>query len=117
MASSWAPKTQATYNTELKKWFRYSAMNNINPHQPTFEQALNFLVWLHVDQKAKYSTIASARSTMSAFTPTQQEMAFGKHPLVSKVIKGMFRERPRIPRKVVIYDTNKVLQYLRQLAR
>ena len=49
MASSWAPKTQATYNTELKKWFKYSTMNNINPHQPTFDQALDFLVWLHVD--------------------------------------------------------------------
>ena len=115
VASSWAPKTQATYNTELKKWFKYSAMNNINPHQPTFDQALDFLVWLHVDQNAKYSTIASARSTMSAFTPMQQETVFGKHPLVSKVIKGMFRERPRIPRKVVIYDTNKVLQYLDSL--
>ena len=115
VASSWAPKTQASYNTELRKWFKYSKMRDIDPHLPTFDQALEFLVWLHDVQKAKYSTIASARSTMSAFTPTQQEVTFSKHPLVSKVIRGMFRERPRIPKKVVIYDTDKVLQYFDSL--
>ena len=52
---------------------------------------------------------------MSAFTPAQQEVTFGKDPLTSKVVKGMFRERPRIPRKVVVYDTNKVIRYFSQM--
>ena len=76
---------------------------------------LIFWVWLHDTQAANYSTIHNARSAMSAFTPAQQEVTFGKDPLTSKVVKGMFRERPRIPRKVVVYDTNKVIRYFSQM--
>ena len=115
MASSWAPSTQSTYNSELRKWFQYCEENALTLHKPTFELALKFLVWLHDVKKARYSTIYSARSAMSAFTPPQQEVTFGKHPLVSRVVKGMFRERPRIPRRVVIYDTNKVIRYFSRM--
>ena len=48
---------------------------------------------------------------MSALTPMQHGVTFGKDPLVSRVVKGMFRERPRISRKLVVYDTNQVIQY------
>ena len=117
MASSWAQSTQATYNTEIKKWFVFCKEHSLCPQKPTFELALQFLVWLHEKHAAKYSTIHSARSAMSAFTPTQQEMTFGKDPLVSRVVKGMFRERPRIPRKVVVYDTNKVIRHFSNMPR
>ena len=112
VASSWASSTKSSYNSELRKWEKYCADNALSPNQPTFELALKFLVWLHDKQGAKYSTICNARSAMSALTPAQQEVTFGKCPLVSRVVKGMFRERPRIPRKVLVYDTNKVIRYI-----
>ena len=115
VASSWAASTQSSYNSELKKWWGYCEEKGLSPHEPTFERALDFLVWLHDTQGANYSTIHNARSAMSALTPAQQEVSFGKDPLTSKVVKGMFRETPRIPRKVVVYDTNKVIRYFSQM--
>ena len=115
VAASWAQSTQASYNTELKKWFQFCEGKGYDPTQPDNEKGLAFLVWLHDTKKAKHSTIKNARSAMSAFTPTQSNTTFGKDNMVARVLKGMFRERPRIPRKVLIYDTNTVIQYLSSL--
>ena len=112
VAQSWALTTQATYNCELKKWFVFCRERNIDPNKPDFDSGIEFLVWLHQVHQAKYSTLANARSAMSAFTPLQDEVSFGKHPLVSRIMKGMFRVRPRIPRRVVTYDTNKIIAFL-----
>ena len=49
---------------------------------------------------------------MPNLLPAEGGITFGKHPLVSRVMKGMFRERPRIPKKVLVYDTSVVLNFL-----
>ena len=83
----------------------------IDPYSATFEQGSEFLVYLHNDIKAKYSTVAAARSALSAILPLQQGNTFGKDPIVNRVLKGMFRERPSLPKHM--YDTIAVLRYIR----
>ena len=114
VASSWAKSTQASYNTELKKWAQFCRIKGYDL-TPTEDKGVEFLVWLHDDAKAKHSTIKNARSALSAVTPLEHDKSFGRKALVSRVLKGMFRERPQIPKRVVIYDTNKVLEYVSSL--
>ena len=82
VASSWARKTQASYNSELKKYFTFCANRGIDPYKPTFDTGLQFLVWLHQEQKANYSTLASARTVMSNFISPEGGTTFGSNPLV-----------------------------------
>ena len=56
-----------------------------------------------------------ARSAISALAPLQNGLTFGQDPIISRVVKGMFRERPTIPRKVAIYDTSLVINYILSL--
>ena len=42
-------------------------------------------------------------------------VSFGKLPLISRLLKGMFKIRPSLPRYTVTYDVNIVFNYLRTL--
>ena len=114
--SSWAAGTQVTYNSQLKKWAGYCEDHGIEPSKGTFAQALDFLVGLFEGKEASYSVVATARSALSSILPVAGDGAtFGEDPLVSRTLKGMFKERPQLPRKVVIYDPDIVLDFMRSL--
>ncbi len=115
VAASWAPATHRGYNTMLGKWRQYCKVHDRDPLTINFKEGLDFLVWLHNVRNHNYDTIAAARSAISAVAPLEGGVTFGKDPTVSKVVKGMFRERPRIPKKMLVYDTNIVLRYMESL--
>ena len=52
------------------------------------------------------------RSALSAVLPPREGYTFGKHPLVSRMLKGIFKLRPSLPRHTVTFDTNVVLKYI-----
>ena len=39
----------------------------------------------------------------------------GKHPTITRLLKGAFHERPPLPRYTSTWDVNRVLQYLKSL--
>ena len=112
VASSWAPKTQQSYNTALKKWDRFCTLKQWDTSSINFDKGLQFLVWLYEEEGATHGVVAASRSVRSAIAPEQYGTTFGKDPLVSKVVKGMFKERPQLRRKLVVYDTDIVIKYM-----
>ena len=112
IASSWAPSTLQGYNSYFKKWCAYCEHQNIDRSKATFSMEIEFLVHLFKNLDEKYSSIAGARSMLSAVLPLRSGVTFGKDPSVSKVLKGIFRSRPKLPRRVVVYDPNVILQYM-----
>ena len=64
VSASWAKSTQATYNSELKKWYIFCQEKGEDPNIIDFDIGLRFLVWLHDVRKANYATIASTRSVI-----------------------------------------------------
>ena len=77
-------------------------------------QDAEFLAELY-REKAKYWSIAGARSVLSAILPMKNGVSFGKDPLVSRLIRGVFKWRPSLPKHTVIHDTNVVLEYIKRL--
>ena len=86
-----------------------------DPYNASFEQGADFLAELFEEQGEKYGNIAAARSALSAILPKREGVSFGKHPLVSKLIKGIFKERPSLPKHTVVYDTEIILRYIDSL--
>ena len=118
LLASWAPKTQASYNTYIKKWLPYCQENNISdPYQATYSDAINFLSYLFHEGKYQYGSIAAARSALSAILPKQDGKTFGEHPTVSKLLKGIYKLRPSLPKYTVIYDPDIVLSYIATLPK
>ena len=113
--ASWAPKTISSYDVYIKKWVQYCKDNSINdPHKASYEEAMSFIADLY-NNGYKYGTIANARSALSAILPKKGGVTFGQDPMVSKLLKSIFRLRPTLPKHTVMYDPELVLNYINEL--
>ena len=75
---------------------------------------MDFLTELF-DEGKQYSAINTARSALSTIISLPGQIPFGKHPMVSRFLKGVFQLKPALPRYVATWDVGVVLQYLRKL--
>ena len=61
----------------------------------------------------KYHIIGVYRSTISNFYHPLDGIIIGKHPLMSKLIKGVYSMCPPEPKYFVTWDVNQVLSFLK----
>ena len=73
---------------------------------------LDFLTELY-EQGQQYSSLNTARSALSSVIVLAGDVPIGKHPLVCRFLKGVFQERPALPRYVDTWDISLVLNYLK----
>ena len=64
---------------------------------------------------SSYSTLNTARSALSITFVVSDSDTFGRHPLVSRFMKGVFETRPSLPRYGETWDVNLMLNYLSSL--
>ena len=57
----------------------------------------------------------TARSAFSLVVFSPEGCTFGNHPLVSRLLKGVFTKRPSLPRYHSVWDVGIVLKYLKTL--
>ena len=81
----------------------------------SYDQAMSFLSDMFYKEKGKYGTIAIACSALSAILPKINGQTFGKDERVSKMIKGIFKFPPSLPKYIVTYDPDIILQYMDSL--
>ena len=81
----------------------------------SYDQVISFLSNMFYEEKGKYGTIAVACSALSAILPKINGQTFGKDERVSKMIKGIFKFHPSLPKCIVTYDPDIILQYMDSL--
>ena len=67
------------------------------------------------DNGLGYSALNTARSALSTIISLQGNKSFGDHPLVTRLLKGVFNTRPTLPKYTVVWDVNTVLDHLKTL--
>ena len=109
--NSWSQGTKKGYESYLKEWVLYCNTKDIPIETAMYSTnvAIDFLTYLFRVKKLGYSAVNTARSALSTIITTGNDFTFGKQPLVCRLLKGMFRERPSLPRYTVTYDANIVL--------
>jgi len=75
---------------------------------------LDFLVVLF-DAGLGYSAINTARCSLSTFI-TLGHYTAGAHPLVVRFMKGVYNQRPSIPRYTAVWDVSVMIKFLKALA-
>ena len=115
--ASWQNRTKKKYcnSTCIKKWQNFCTPRKINHIQPSLVPVLDFLTALH-QQGLTYNAIDTARSALSSSVTLEDGTCVGKHPLVSKLRKGIFQEKPPRPKYTEIWDALIVLIYLESLS-
>ena len=67
------------------------------------------------EQNHKHGVIAVAKSALSAVLYKRNGLSFGQDPNVSQMMKGIFKLRPTLPKYVVTYDPDIILNYINTL--
>ena len=95
--SSWRSNTSKKYNTYIKQWIEFCEKSNRDFQDATIKDGLGFLTNLF-EHKKHYSTISFARSVLSLFINTGNNVEFGKEQIVQKYMKGIFHLQPSLPK-------------------
>ncbi|VDI71102.1 Hypothetical predicted protein [Mytilus galloprovincialis] len=101
--------------TYIKKWFIFCLERKEDKFHTSVELVLEFLTYLF-ECGLSYSALNSARSALSAFGLTFDNVPVGKHPLVIRFLKGVYHLRPTVHNDVNIWDVSIVLRLLRRLS-
>ena len=72
---------------------------------------IEFLTLLF-EEGLQYSALNTARSAISMVVTLVADMPVGKHPLVTRFMRGVFQLRPALPRYTNTWDVGIVIKYL-----
>ena len=114
MSAAWRKGTEKSYSSAWKCWSSWCSQRGCNPLSPSIGQILQFLT--EEFQKGKqYSTINSYRSALSATLPTMDGYPVGQHPLVCRLLQGVFNKRPPAPRYQNVWNVSIVIAHICKL--
>lgn len=74
---------------------------------------VNFLA--HLFKEYQHRSLNAYRSAISSVHEKADGYEVGQHPLVYRVLKGAFNQRPPKPRYEFMWDVSKVLNYIDSL--
>ena len=114
LMNSWREKTKLQYNVYLKRWFEFSRESIENPLRPTLHDGMEFLTYLF-SQGYSHGQISRARSAISVLIDQVNDISFGRHPLVKRLMKCIFEARPIFPKYRTVWSVNIVFNYFRTL--
>ena len=113
---SWRPSTKKLYTTYLNKWAVYCVQGNISLLSPTLPQACKFLRLLS-EQGLGYASVNSARCALSTVLCHFDSVTFGSHPIVCRLLKGIYERNPPKPRYEEFWDVNNIFQLFKSWGR
>ena len=102
------------YRSYIEKWLRFSSQNSIHPLSPTIVDVVNFITGCY-DKGLGHSAISTARSALATFISIDN-VPLGQHPIITRLIKGIYTSRPAIPKNTIVWDTEIILTYLKRLS-
>lgn len=103
--------TQKQYHSYIESWFTFCGRKD-NPISPDINTVLAYLTSLY-DKGLGYSSINTARSAISSFLHVCGNFNIHDNGRVSRFMKGVFNDRPALPRYKTTWDVGTVLCYLK----
>ena len=114
LLQSWKPGTQSAYNTPWNKWTRWCNSRKTDPFRSSVVDIGNFLAE-EFDRGLEYRTLNVYRSAISALHPSVDGTPVGAHPLIKRLMSGVFNGRPPKARYADTWDVNRVLLHCASL--
>ena len=115
LLASWKERTEKQYESAWKQFCRWCHKKLVNLFSCYLDSILLYLSDLY-EKGLQYRTINSHRSTISMTHLPIDNVCVGAHPLVSRLMKGIFNLRPAVPKYLKTWDVSVVLKYLISLS-
>ena len=114
LLASWRDKSGKTYDSLFRKWAGWCIERDIDPVSGDVASVVNFLAELF-HQGYQHRSLCSYRSAISSVHEQVDGQPIGSHPMVSRLLKGAFHERPPQPRYSTTWDVSKVTNHIESL--
>ena len=114
LEAGWSKGTNTTYQSAWKRWHGWCSRREINPISCTVQPFLEFLTSLF-KEGLRYRTINTIRSAISMTHDHIEGIPMGQHPLVTRLLKGVYNSRPPQPRYLATWDVDVVIRYFQSL--
>jgi integrase len=79
------------------------------------KEFLEFLFCIYQGDNLGYSAVNTARSAVSTVLMIDN-VAAGQHPLVCRFLKGVYNQKPALPRYTATWDVSDMINYIRRLS-
>ena len=86
----------------------------MDPFSTTLTNILDLLTEMYNENK-EHSTINSYRSAISTFHAKFDGVPAGQHPMVTRLMQGIFNTRPSKPRYTSVWDVEIVLNHIKSM--
>ena len=96
------------YEPYIKRWKQYCSKRKMDPFLAPAETGVNFPVELY-HTGVGYSTINTTKCALSTCILIDGCKSLGSHPLVSRLIEGVFESTPTLPKYSETWDIKQVL--------
>ena len=114
LLASWREKSGKTYDSLFRKWAGWCTERDIDPLSGDVTSVVNFLADLF-HQGYQHRSLCSYRSAISSVHEPVDGQPIGSHPMVSRLLKGVFHERPPQPRYSTTWDVSVVTNHIESL--
>ena len=108
--ASWRKGTQKSYATAWGKWCGWCDRRETDPVSAPMKYLLDFITEEFKNGK-QYSTLNTYRSAISATHVGYSGTPAGQHPLVCRLLQGIFNSRPPMPKNVTLWDVEIALKH------
>ena len=109
--AGWSKATNTAYQSSWGRWNCWCVERGIDPFSCHVSEFLDFLAGLY-EEGLEHRTINSIRSAVSMIHCHVEGIPFGQHPLVTRLLKGVYNSRPPRPRYSATWNVNSVLHIL-----
>ena len=111
LLASWRQKSSKSYDSLFRKWISWCNERDADPVSGPVSEVVNFLADLF-EQGYQYRSLNSYRSAISSVHDKVDGYEVGQHPLVTRLLKGVFHERPPQPRYSRTWDVSVVTSHI-----
>ena len=110
LLASWRNKTSKAYDSHFRKWLGWCNEQGCDPISGPISDVANFLADLH---SHGYQT-SSLNAYQSSVHDRVDDTDVGKHPLISRLLKGAFHATPPLPCYSRTWNVEVVLNCMQQ---
>ena len=94
---------------------KFLSSRNKDPFNASVNDGAEFLAKLFNECNCGYSVMNTARLALPSIFPPTKGRSFGTQPLIQRLLKGIFKERPSLPTYTVTFDVKSVFQCIKEI--
>ena len=111
ISAGWRRGTNSAYQSGWIKWTGWCSTRGLNSLSCSVQHFLDFLTELF-DSGLQHRTINVVGSAVSMTHKEVEGIPIGQHPLVTRLMKGVYNLRPPKPQYTYTWDVDMVIQYI-----